>query len=311
MRKKHLRLAKLLNQFHFTGAKHTDETVEGYIAAWCEMKGSVEKLAEVANVLDFCFQNRHFIRKYPQVVEMPHGKDSEAAFITFHALGGVYPLRKPGEARVPIEDHLFSQVIASVKADNLAAENGLVDIDGKQYCVSLKPGEIKWPAQPSQNQCFVGRLKPGAGKTGELPPERPVPNRSFDPDRYPTLDRALPEGSYTIEQLNRDEDLLNPAMKRMTAEELADWKQRTGEPGVKVSVDPDAPRNPDGSLNDLVILGTGRFGRPGILAGLCDTLNDQNNRSAAKALLPKNDTPEDREKKLNAEIRHTFKNNKL
>ena len=54
-------------------------------------------------------------------------------------------------------------------------------------------------------------------------------------------------------------------MKRMTGQELADWKQRMGnEPGVKVSIDPNAPRNPDGSLNDIVVHGGGRFNRVGL-----------------------------------------------
>lgn len=178
MRKKHLRLAKLVNAFHFTGAKHTDATVESYIETWRRMEDNIDKLAEVENVLNFCYQNRHFIRKYPQVVELMKSADSEAAFITFHALGGVYPLRKPGEARVSIGDHLSTLVQAKADnaADTLAAENGLVEIDGKQYCVSLKPGE----------------------------------------------------------------------------------------PGVKVSIDPNTLRNPDGSLNDIVVHGGGRFDRPGI-----------------------------------------------
>lgn len=118
MRKQHLRLAKLLNQFHFHNQGHTDQQVEGFIESWLSMKGDIGKLAEVANVLDFCFQNRHFIKKYPQVVEMLHGSQADAAFITFHALGGVYPLRKPGEARVSIGDHL--PTLAQAKADNAA-----------------------------------------------------------------------------------------------------------------------------------------------------------------------------------------------
>jgi len=206
MRKKHLRIAKLLNQFHFKGHKHTDEAVEGFVECWRNMQGDVSKLAEIANTLDFCYQNRHFIKKYPQVVEMMHGADAEAAFITFHALGGVYPLRKPGEARVSIGDHMTTLIQA--KADNAADE--------------------------PQNQQFVGRLKVGAGKTGV------------------ELDGEIP----------------NPAMKRLTVEEMENWKRSRGEPGVEVSIDPDAPRNPDGSLNDIVVLGGGRFGRPGMGSNL-------------------------------------------